>query len=250
MWSEIFTHTFTDGDKVAIILMDTQGIFDNKSSLNECISIFAMSMLLSSVQCFNVMRQVQEDDLANLELFTEYAKLASNDMNEKPFQKLLFIVRDWPSPDDHEFGQSKDYVTDLLSKKSRQTTEMHQLRDAIKKSFKEIDAWLMAYPGRDVDQHRSTFRGEVDKIEPEFIEYAVKLTEHLFAPENLIRKKIGGEMFRATDFLAFLQKYVELFSGNELPKAVTILQVYTFWCLINVIFKPYDFDLFCFVLSQ
>lgn len=110
MWSEIFTHEFKDGKKVAIVLLDTQGIFDYESDMKECISVFAMSMLLSSVQCYNVMRQVQENDLTNLELFTEYAKFAMKDTNEKPFQNLLFIVRDWPSPYDREFGFSEEYV--------------------------------------------------------------------------------------------------------------------------------------------
>lgn len=82
MWSEVFTHDFKDG-KMAIILMDTQGIFDNKTSFKDCISIFAMSMLLSSVLCFNVMPRIREDDLTNL---------ASKGTDEKPFQKLLFIV--------------------------------------------------------------------------------------------------------------------------------------------------------------
>lgn len=226
MWSEVFTYDFSKDDKVAIILMDTQGIFDNKSSLKDCISIFAISMLLSSVQCFNVMRQVQEDDLMNLELFTKYAQLAKEDLIEKPFQKLLFIVRDWPSPDDNEFGPSKEYAEDLLAKKDRQTIKMHELRDAIMASFDDIDAFLMPYPGKEVDQQRANFQGEMNRIEPEFVNHVETLTENLFAPENLIRKKIGSEMVRAVDFVKYLKKLVDIFSENEIPEPITILQVH------------------------
>lgn len=46
MWSEVFTHDFDNGDKVAIILLDTQGTFDLKSSMKECTTVFALSTML------------------------------------------------------------------------------------------------------------------------------------------------------------------------------------------------------------
>lgn len=227
MWSEVFTHNFPNGEKVAIVLMDTQGIFDNDSDLKECISIFAMSMLLSSVQCFNVMRQVQENDLKNLQLFTEYARFAMKDGDEKPFQKLQFIVRDWPSPHDHRFGSSEGYVKDILKKHPKQTTEMHKLRDSIKNSFDEIDAFLMPYPGRAVAESKG-FVGKTKDLEPEFVKYVVKLTENLFDPRTLIQKRINGKTVQAAEFLELLATYVDLFSGTELPQPISILQV--FYC--------------------
>lgn len=92
MWSEIFTH---DSEKEAIILIDTQGIFDHVSSLNDCISIFAFSMLLSSVQLYNIMRDVHEDNLQHLNSFMQYAQLSMAESQVAPSQKLLFIVRDY-----------------------------------------------------------------------------------------------------------------------------------------------------------
>lgn len=35
MWSEIFTHDYDNGEKVAIILLDTQGLFDNQSTTKD-----------------------------------------------------------------------------------------------------------------------------------------------------------------------------------------------------------------------
>lgn len=225
MWSEIFTHQFKDGKKVAIVLLDTQGIFDNESDLKECISIFAISMLLSSVQCYNVMRQVQENDLKNLELFTEYAKFAMKDTDEKPFQKLMFIVRDWPSPCDRKFGSNKDYVfKDILKKTPKQTTEMHELRDSIKKSFEKISAFLMPYPGKAVAQSKE-FLGKAKDIDDEFIHHVEELTVKLFAPKKLISKEINRKPIQAAEFLDLLGTYVDLFSGTEIPQPISILQV-------------------------
>lgn len=46
MWSEVFAHDRDDGEKLAIVLLDTQGIFDSESSMKECTAIFAISMML------------------------------------------------------------------------------------------------------------------------------------------------------------------------------------------------------------
>lgn len=236
MWSEIFTHAFSDDDKVAIILMDTQGIFDNKTSPDECVSIFGISILLSSVQCYNVMRQVQEDNLTNLLLFTKYAETVMANADEKPFQKLLFIVRDWAFPNDNAFGSSNEYVEDLMTKISGQTTEMHELRDAIRSSFNDIDAFLMPYPGKAVDQSKN-FVGKTKDMDHEFVDCIEDLTERLLAPENLIRKNIFGEMILAADFVHCLKEYVEVFNGNELPRVVSCLEVSFISCQV-VFFSP------------
>jgi len=43
--------------------------------------------------------------LISFQLFTEYGKLATSDVSDvKPFQSLLFLVRDWSYPYDYEYG--------------------------------------------------------------------------------------------------------------------------------------------------
>ena len=98
--------------------MDTQGTFDHRSTVNDCATIFAMSILLSSVQIFNVSGQIQEDDLNNLQLFTEYAQLAiqENEDGQIPFQTLIFCVRDWQNSWEHSYGYTggQSYLSQVL----------------------------------------------------------------------------------------------------------------------------------------
>lgn len=154
MWSEIFTHDFDNGDKVAIILLDTQGIFDDESTTKDYTATFAISTMLASVQCYNVMQNVQEDDLQHLELFTEYARLAMQQTDAKPFQNLLFIVRDWPYAEQHSFGNGQKFIDKKLTPNDKQAIEMRELRNRIRQSFEKIDAFLMPYPGNDVAEGR------------------------------------------------------------------------------------------------
>lgn len=68
MWSEVFKATLENGDKVAILLLDTQGTFDSESTVKDCATVFALSTLLSSIQIYNLQSNVQEDDLQHLQV--------------------------------------------------------------------------------------------------------------------------------------------------------------------------------------
>ena len=94
MWSKVFPATLSNGEKVAVILMDTQGTFDSQSTVKDCATVFALSTMLSSVQIYNLSQNIQEDDLQHLQLFTEYGRLALKNSRCTPFQKLHFSVRE------------------------------------------------------------------------------------------------------------------------------------------------------------
>lgn len=224
MWDEVFTHDFENGDKVAIILLDTQGIFDHNSSMKDCTTIFTISMMLSSVQCYNVMQNIQEDDLQHLNFFTEYGKLMMEKTNEKPFQNLLFLVRDWPNAHETNYGYAPNYIERIIAATDKQTPEMRQLREQIKLSFEKINAFLMPYPGLAVAQGNN-FNGDLRQIEPQFINNVKEIVPSIFAPENLITKKINGQMIHVRDFITYLQMFVKAFNGNDLPEPKTALLV-------------------------
>jgi len=76
MWSEPFVRKVANGEEVAVLLMDTQGMFDNETSMNLTACIFGLSTLLSSYQIYNVQNRIQEDNLQHLALFSEYGRIA------------------------------------------------------------------------------------------------------------------------------------------------------------------------------
>ena len=99
IWNDIFLHTDErTGEKFAIIIMDTQGLFDNQTSPLDNSRIFALGTLLSSNQVLNLSDVIQEDQLQYLQFATEFARftaLDSDETNRKPFQNLTFLMRDW-----------------------------------------------------------------------------------------------------------------------------------------------------------
>lgn len=241
MWSEIFTHDSKDGEKLAIILLDTQGIFDNGSTMQENIMTFAISMMIASVQCYNVMQKMQENDLQNLHLFSEYGELVMRQFEEQfretPFQTLLFLVRDWPYHDEIAYGKSEGYVKKLLTTNNKQPDEIRLLRERVSASFEQIKAFLLPHPGLKVAQTKS-FDGKLSEIDKNFIKYVKELVPSLLAPENLIVKKINGQKVRARDLINCLEQYVDIFQGDELPQPETILVV----CKVCVSLQLKDFS--------
>lgn len=225
MWSEIFTHDFENGEKVALILLDTQGLYDRHSSMQDYTTIFALSMMLSSVQCYNLMNNIQEDDLQHLQLFTEYGRLAMEQTNEKPFQYLLFIVRDWSYANEIGYGwHGQEIIEEIFNDNSSHTLDMRRLRERINSSFQEIGAFLLPHPGFAVARQRN-FNGNLHEIEPEFVEYVKQLVPALMAPENLVVKQINGRKVRAKDFVLYLQAYLRNFNENTLPQPKSLWTV-------------------------
>ena len=75
LWSRPFIRKLPGSDEeVAVFLMDTQGLFDSETGQMLTTSIFGLSTLISSYQVYNVSRQIQEDTLQHLALFTEYGR--------------------------------------------------------------------------------------------------------------------------------------------------------------------------------
>lgn len=228
MWSDIFTLDYKNGDKIAIILLDTQGNFDPGSTVRDWSLIFALSTLLSSVQCFNLKDTIQEDDLMNLNLFTEFGRLAFEDTGNTPFQRLQFIVRDWSFPYEHEYGSNggQTFLEGILQLKPNMKPESKMIRQQIGNFFNEIECFLMPHPGSVVTTN-SRFDGSIKHIGHEFKTYLNQLVPMLLAPENLLPKKINGQHVKAYDLAQMFPIYFNaLQTENDFnPKSIYMVHM-------------------------
>ncbi|KAJ8958691.1 hypothetical protein NQ318_016418 [Aromia moschata] len=224
MWSEVFLTELASGEKVAVILLDTQGTWDSKSTVKECATIFALSTMLSSVQIYNLSSNIQEDDLQHLQLFTEYGRLALADSGKTPFQRLQFLVRDWRFPYEAPYGAvgGQQILEKRLEVNDHQHTELQSLRKHIRSCFTEIACFLMPHPGIKVATS-PTFDGRLGEIDSEFKDNLKILVPMLLAPENLVLKKINGDKVKVRDFVQYFKSYMQIYEGNELPEPKSML---------------------------
>lgn len=243
MWSEVFLHE-SKNEKYAIILMDTQGVFDSQSTAKDCAFIFALSTLISSVQIYNISQQIQENDLQHLQLFTEYGRMVLNKFQNKPFGRLQFLVRDWQWPGTYPYGVDggNKLLSTFLGTASNQAEDLKSVREHIKSCFSEVECFLMPHPGFEVTSN-PYFKGELESINGDFKEYIKVLVPLLSAPENLKVKQINGNEIRAQDLITYFKCYMKDLNGDNIPEPKTIMDATAEANHISAISQAKDFYL-------
>ncbi|XP_047459892.1 atlastin-2-like isoform X2 [Mugil cephalus] len=225
IWSEVFVVDKPDGSKVAVLLVDTQGAFDSQSTIKDCATVFALSTMTSSVQVYNLSQNIQEDDLQHLQLFTEYGRLAMEEIYLKPFQSLMFLIRDWSYPYEHDYGLKggNSFLEKRLQVKQNQHEELQNVRKHIHSCFSNIGCFLLPHPGLKVATNPN-FDGRLKDIDDDFKRQLTKLVPLLLAPGRLVEKEIGGNKVTCRDLLEYFKAYIKIYQGEELPHPKSMLQ--------------------------
>ncbi|XP_078464774.1 atlastin-2-like isoform X1 [Lampetra fluviatilis] len=225
MWSDVFLVDKPDGIQVAVLLMDTQGAFDSQSTIKDCATVFALSTMTSSVQVYNLTQNIQEDDLQHLQLFTEYGRLAMDQVINKPFQSLMFLVRDWSFPYEYPYGHEggNKFLEKRLKLSENQHEEVQNVRKHIHSCFSKVGCFLMPHPGLKVATNPN-FDGRLKDIDSEFKQNLQNLVPLLLASQNLAVKEINGSRITCRALVQYFKTYMKIFQGEELPHPKSMLQ--------------------------
>jgi atlastin len=222
MWSDIFLHEVKVGDKtekIAIILFDTQGLFDAKTSRADEIRVFALSSLLSSLQIFNINDVIQENQQEFFKTATDFAQFHTNMTSgaAKPFQKLLFLLRDWVHVQDYEWGKvgGDQYVQEYFTFNSDQNPAFKIVRENIRNSFDEVSGFLLPHPGKEVT--RRDYDGRNSAMSQDFKDHLITIIELIFSPDNLVNKRILGKEVTGSEYGQFMMTFFKIFQSPDTP---------------------------------
>ncbi|MGH0185402.1 UNVERIFIED_CONTAM: hypothetical protein FKN15_018102 [Acipenser sinensis] len=193
---------------VAVLLMDTQGTFDSQSTLRDSATVFALSTMISSMQ-----------------LFTEYGRLAMEETFLKPFQSMIFLVRDWSFPYEFPYGQDGGmrFLEKRLKISENQHEELQNVRKHIHSCFTNISCFLLPHPGLKVATNPN-FDGRLKEIDGEFIRNLKVLVPWLLSPQNLDVKEINGNNITCRGLVEYFKAYIKIYQGEELPHPKSMLQ--------------------------
>ncbi|KAF6199336.1 hypothetical protein GE061_007362 [Apolygus lucorum] len=218
VWSEVFITTIKDKEKVGIILLDTQGSFDTESSFKNTATIFSLSTMMSSCQCYNVSKNIQENDIHNLQFFTEYGKLILGEgVGKSPFQKLVFVVRDWQFPFEASYGETggRKILEERLKIKPGLPEEHEMVRKTIRSCFSDISCFLLPYPGDAILNPK--YNGNVGGLAQDFQLHLGQLVPWVLGPKSLVVKEIGGIRLKGRDLYGFFSLYVKELGSDKMP---------------------------------
>eukprot|EP00529_Nitzschia_sp_RCC80_P011401 CAMPEP_0113502850 /NCGR_PEP_ID=MMETSP0014_2-20120614/33809_1 /TAXON_ID=2857 /ORGANISM="Nitzschia sp." /LENGTH=636 /DNA_ID=CAMNT_0000397735 /DNA_START=50 /DNA_END=1960 /DNA_ORIENTATION=+ /assembly_acc=CAM_ASM_000159 len=235
MWSQPFFRKNANGEQMAVLLVDSQGMFDNETTMKLTSSIFGLSTLLSSYQIYNVDKRIQEDNLQQLALFSEYARTADSGSKssegidktsaDKPFQTIEFLVRDWQHFEDEEDCEKMEkemveYLEKVISE--REAKDLQDTREQIQSCFQDVTCYGLTHPGMAVI--KKNFQGEVAKMDETFLNLLERYCRHVFSEATLQPKMIHGREVTAIELASYIKAYAQMFSsGAEFPEASTML---------------------------
>lgn len=237
VWSEPFLRII-NGEKVGLLLMDTQGAWDSSMTKEQSATIFGLTAVLSSKQIYNISMQIQEDKVENLTYFMRFAQTAiqrasvdipadrvKRDDIERPFQSLDFLVRDWKH-------YKKEMNIDTCRAQMKEHLGRHvdpaKVREAstaevLTSMFHGIDCFCLPHPGFALED--DDWKGTIADISPDFIRMADVYIRDVFQT-NLSSKKILGSELTPLTFSLVVKDFVHAFK-DAAPMATTFTQAIT-----------------------
>jgi len=239
--------------EVAVLLVDTQGMFDMKTAQMLTAAIFGLSTLISSYLVYNVEKRIQEDNLQHLALFTEYGRIALSTMEANtvgpvvarpPFQTLQFLVRDFQDYEDEEdveacVASMAPYLTHVLENECIHK-DLAEVRQHIGMCFERPAVFMLPHPGQEVTRRKYT--GDLTVVSPAFCALVHRLAVSIFGTNNpspgdkeraiekgaLPKKRVGDQYLTAQELLGYVRSYVRVFheaaaGSGVFPEAKTLL---------------------------
>lgn len=184
LWSTPFVFTGKDGRRIGVLLMDTQGAWDDTMTKAQSATIFGLTALLSSKLIYNIQNRVEEDKLENMDYITTFAQTVLQDLpgREAPFGHLELLVRDWVNYEDgFTTEECKEHMAEHLDdhiSPNKVPADAIPRVERLRNSFRNITCSGLPHPGLKVTKPQYT--GEIDSIDRDFIHLLDEFAETFF----------------------------------------------------------------------
>lgn len=233
LWSQPFVFRDRDDRSIAVLLMDTQGAWDDSMTKSQSSTIFGLTSLLASKLIYNIQNLIEEDKLDNLDYFTTFAQTvcSSDDMEgiDASFGHLQILIRDWANYEDgYTMGECKAQMMkhqgQHLSEESAVDEESKAKCARLHKVFRTIKTFGLCHPGLKVA--RPKYAGELAVVEDDFFTLLDEFVRGFFSEDFPQPSAPLGCEILVSNFSSYIMNIAKAFRDNEACSAVGLREAF------------------------
>lgn len=224
---------FIAGNK-RLILIDTEGLRSYQREETVDMTIFSLSLLLSSTFIYNSMGAIDEQAIEDLSLvckLTQYIHVKSHqgsttaESYAQYFPKFIWALRDFSLQlvdNDGSPISSNEYLENCLQLLQGQTQEMKQkneIRKILTSFFKERECFIFVRPVNQEKKLRNIQEVPYEELREEF---KVQMSEFIARVQETVRvKMIDGVAVNGKLLASLLEIYIDAINQNAVPTIST-----------------------------
>jgi hypothetical protein len=214
IWPRAFLIRHGNED-LAVVLIDSQGLFDKKENLDMNSHLFTLVSLISSSLILNEEKKLNSEKIAKLTNFLQYASYSPDgthgENSTKMFQRMTYVLRDFNYDPAGWDGGQENLMNFLYG--SHFTKDEKIVTDALVNGFEQIDAFGLCFPGRAM--LAKNFTGSLKLLDEYFIHQVETLIVNI--TEAARPRLFMNEKITASGFAEFIKQVVDRVNGRDKP---------------------------------
>lgn len=231
-WGSPIKGVTPEGDKLNIIVIDTEGIGALDEDQTHDTRIFTLAILASSCFIYNSVGSIDETAVQNLSLvvnLTKHIQLSTDKITTEEdadkmanyFPTFFWVVRDFSlqivDPEGNKLT-SKEYLEKALAPQkgfSEDIEEKNSIRRHLTSFFKDRDCFTLVRPLIDEDKLQDLDKMNFDQLRPEFGTQVIEFRKRVLTkmkPKTLNGQKLSGSLY-----LSMLSSYVGAINEGAVP---------------------------------
>eukprot|EP00742_Colponemidia_sp_Colp-10_P005375 GILJ01005743.1.p1 GENE.GILJ01005743.1~~GILJ01005743.1.p1 ORF type:complete len:749 (-),score=118.36 GILJ01005743.1:66-2312(-) len=230
-WGRPLQRTLPSGEKLTILLMDTEGLGAIDQDQNHDSRIFSLATLLSSFMIYNSLGSIDENAINNLSFvvnLTKHIHIQATTTQEDDgtefsrfFPSFLWVVRDFALELVDTTGRpisSKDYLENALKPQggfSAQTGSRNRIRTLLTSFFKDRDCVTVVRPLNEESELQQLDSLPTDKLRKEFNDEMEYLRNKVLS--TCKPKKLKGKTLDGKSLLTLCHCYVDAINTGAVP---------------------------------
>ena len=241
MWSEPIPFENSRGEKMQLLVLDTEGIGGTKSTSEYDTRIFSLAVLLCSTLIYNSLGSIDERAVSNLSFvanLSQHVQVKANqggDGNEGEsaslealasfFPSFMWVIRDFALDlvdEDYNDITEQDYLENCLKQKdgfSRDILEKNRIRKSLTNFFKIRDCATIVRPIDDESKLHQIDNEPYESLRPEFRSQMESMRSRVLA--QLSAKKLRGKSMSGSMFATLVRTYVDAMNSDGVPTITT-----------------------------